>query len=133
MYGASVSYSSWPYDCPSGCTTYPLSYPQRTQVLRAIALIRPSCAWASNILNSINGRQKIKSYNVDDSNAADFHDNPFQTEFDEIHIYIGAFSGGSYGWSDSALARLLVHEAWHAAYPITSTENDAIAAMTLCV
>ncbi|MCC6929047.1 MAG: hypothetical protein IT359_08675 [Gemmatimonadaceae bacterium] len=100
LYGASVSYSSWPYDCPSGCTTYPLTYPQRSQINRAIALSKPSCAWASTILTDISGRQKFKSYNVDDTNAGDYHDDPFQPKFGEIHIYIEAFAGGTYNWSD---------------------------------
>jgi len=53
--------------------------------------------------------------------------------FGEIHIYFEAFAGGTYNWSDWAFAGFLVHEAWHAAHPMVSTEDDANAAMTACV
>ena len=118
--GEYLSYENWgtqPYgdptfECPDGCSTYPLGYSTKYAVQTAInshIKSTPECAWVAPFLQTALNEKRIRHYGLTDGNYGDNHRIPGDTlpQNVDIHVYDQTFGDAH------DLAMTLIHEAAH--------------------
>jgi hypothetical protein len=107
---ATVPYGDPEFDCPVGCTTYPLGYGTREQVRDFLANHIQSdsaCAWVKPWLQTSYNYGRIRWYESFNGKWGDSHFTSSSATTTDIHVWHGAFV------RMEDLGETLIHEAAH--------------------
>jgi hypothetical protein len=107
---ATLPYGDPSFDCPDGCTTYPLGVGTKSRVKDMIdhhISADPACAWAKTFLLTSYNYGRIRWYDYDDGNWGDSHFSSNSPVNSDIHIWTGTFADAE------ELGLTLIHEAAH--------------------
>lgn len=107
---ATIPYGDPSFDCPDGCTTYPLAAGTRSKVSNILDFHIKSdstCSWAKNFLRTAFNYSRIRWYDVNDGAYGDSHWSSTNPTTNDIHIYDSTFS------DTHDLGMTLIHEAAH--------------------
>jgi hypothetical protein len=107
---ATMPYGDPSYDCPNGCTTYPVTTGTKAKVNNVLDYhIKPdtSCSWVKSFIRQSMVYNRTRWYSGFDGNYGDAHWSSTSPISNDIHIWSGTFA-------DSVeLGKTLIHEAAH--------------------